>query len=88
MRRRREVPRGRTHRLAEADEDAEFGRGPLRGGRAAVAADGVFGFFLDGGELDGGGELVSWKWYLEGGGRQIVEVPWISSPGPPPTWPW
>ena len=36
----------------QADEDAELGRGPLRGGRAAVAADIVLGFGLDGDELD------------------------------------
>lgn len=35
----------------EADEDAELGRGPLRVGRAAVAAEVVVGFLLDRGEL-------------------------------------
>jgi hypothetical protein len=40
-------------RAAEADEDAELGRGPLRGRRVAVAAEVVVGFFLDGEELLG-----------------------------------
>ena len=31
----------------EADKDAEFGGGPLGGGRGAVAAGVVAGFFLD-----------------------------------------
>ena len=35
----------------EADEGAEFGRSPLRGGGAAVAAGGVGGAFLEDGEL-------------------------------------
>jgi len=35
----------------QADENAEFGRGPLRVRGAAVAANVVFGFFLDHREL-------------------------------------
>ena len=42
-------------RARQADEDAELGRRPLRRGRAAVAADVVFGFGLDRDELCGGG---------------------------------
>lgn len=38
-------------RAGEADEDAEFGGGPLRRGGAAVGAPVVGGGFLDGEEL-------------------------------------
>ena len=41
-------------RAAQADEDAEFWRGPLWGGGAAVAAAVVGGGFLDLEELGGG----------------------------------
>ncbi len=49
----------------EADEGAEFGGGPLRGGGGAVDALAVAGAFLEGGELMGekwvlGGLLVRW----------------------------
>lgn len=39
-------------RAREADEGAEFGGGPLRGGGGAVAAGGVAGEFLEGEELE------------------------------------
>ena len=42
----------------EADESAEFGGGPLRGGGGAVDAGGVAGAFLEGGELVGREEVV------------------------------
>ena len=38
-------------RACEADEDAEFGGGPLWGGRGAVGAEGVGGSALEGEEL-------------------------------------
>ena len=48
----------------EADEGAEFGGGPLRGGGAAVAAGGVGGAFLEDGELD---ESRDGQWGVEEG---------------------
>lgn len=40
-------------RAGEADEDTEFGRGPLWGGGGAVGAEGVGGEALEGEELGG-----------------------------------
>lgn len=36
----------------ETDEGAKFGGGPLRGWSGAIAADGIWGAFLEGSELD------------------------------------